>query len=112
MKGNYLGELEELILLAIAVLYDKAYGVTIMDELDQRIGRKVSIGAVYTVLMRLEEKHFVRSREGDATKLRGGRRKKLYTLTVTGEQALRLAQETRQSFWRAIPQASFPSHSL
>ena len=56
MKGAYLGELEELILLSVAVLYDRAYGVTIVEELDQRIGRKISLGAVYTVLMRLEDK--------------------------------------------------------
>lgn len=112
MKGNYLGELEEIILLSVAVLYDQAYGVTIVEELDQRIDRKVSLGAVYTVLMRLEEKGYVRSRKGEATRRRGGRRKKLYRLTASGEQVLRLAQDIRQRFWKAIPQAAFPSHAL
>lgn len=112
MKGTYLGELEETIMLAVAVLYDEAYGVTIVEELSDRVGRTVSLGAVYTVLMRLEEKGLVRSREGNATRKRGGRRKKLYTLTSTGEGALRRAQEVRQSFWSAIPRAAFPSHTL
>ncbi|MGD1889312.1 MAG: PadR family transcriptional regulator [Cyclobacteriaceae bacterium] len=112
MKGAYLGELEELILLSVAVLYDHAYGVTIVEEMDQRISRKISIGAVYTVLMRLEEKGYVCSHEGAATQRRGGRRKKLYRLTNSGEEALRFAQDIRQRFWSAIPQAAFPSHSL
>ena len=112
MKGNYLGELEELILLSVAVLYDSAYGVTIVEEMDQRIGRRVSLGAVYTVLLRLEEKGYVSAREGKPTQRRGGRRTKLYTLTTAGEQTLRAAQNRRLSFWEAIPQAAFPSHSL
>lgn len=110
MKGTYLGELEEIILLTIAVLYDKAYGVSIVDEIEARSGRKLSLGATYTVLMRLEEKGFVASREGEATKSRGGRRKKLYTLSSSGEQALRIAQDIRMNLWQSIPQAAFPSH--
>ncbi len=110
MKGTYLGELEELILLTVAALYDKAYGVSIVEEIETRTDRKLSLGAVYTVLLRLEEKGFVNAREGEATKSRGGRRKKLYTLTASGEQALRIAQDIRMSLWNAIPQAAFPSH--
>lgn len=112
MKGTYLGELEEIVLLTIAVLYDKAYGVSIVEEIETRTGRKLSLGAAYTVLLRLEEKGFVSSREGDATKTRGGRRKKLYTLTTSGEQALRIAKEIRVSLWKSIPQAAFPSSLL
>ena len=110
MKGTYLGELEEIVLLTIAALYDKAYGVAIVEEIATRTGRQLSFGAMYTVLMRLEEKGYVNSREGDATKSRGGRRKKLYTLTTGGEQALRVAREIRVSLWQSIPQAAFPSN--
>lgn len=109
MKGTYLGELEEIVLLTIAVLYDQAYGVSIVEEIETRTGRKLSLGAAYTVLLRLEEKGFVNSREGNATKTRGGRRKKLYTITSSGEQALRISQEIRVNLWDSIPQAAFPS---
>ncbi len=83
MKGAYLGELEELILLSVAVLYDRAYGVTIVEELDQRIGRKISLGAVYTVLMRLEDSEGV----GDAKDFIGSpvREKRHYaSLKISG----------------------------
>lgn len=110
MKGTYLGELEEIVLLTIAALYNMAYGVAIVEQIESRTGRKLSFGAMYTVLMRLEEKGYVNAREGEATKTRGGRRKKLYTLTTGGEEALRVAQEIRMNLWQSIPQAAFPSN--
>src|SRR5215212_10228225 len=91
----YLGEFEELMLLAILRLRDDAYGMTIRQTLDEIVGRTTSIGAVYTTLERLEEKGFVTSRQGEATPERGGRAKKYFTITGAGAQALNDAERTR-----------------
>lgn len=82
------GTRERAILHAIKVLYDNAYGVTIQDELE-RAKIDLSFGAIYTSIEWLEENGFVKSRVGEATPERGGRNKKLYTLTRKGEEALR-----------------------
>ncbi|MGI8499303.1 MAG: PadR family transcriptional regulator [Gemmatimonadaceae bacterium] len=83
-----LGHLEQLVLLALIRLGDEAYGVTVRRELAQRAKRKVSLATVYTTLVRLEAKGLVGSRMGDPTPQRGGRRKKHYTLEVSGKAAL------------------------
>lgn len=107
MKGTHLGELEELILLVTASLYDDAYGVAIMDELKIRTGRKLSISSVHAVLKRLEEKGFLDSRYDGATGERGGRRKRLFRVTPQGEAALRQARDLRNSIWDTIPTIAF-----
>ena len=83
-----LGEFEQLILLALLRLGENAYGATIHGEVLKRTGRDVSISAVYTTLDRLEEKNMVRSRIGEPTPKRGGRRKKYYQLEPLGADAL------------------------
>ena len=84
-----LGELEQLILLAILRLGDDAYGITVQQEIAGRGARPVSLGAVYSTLSRLEEKGLVATRAGEPTPSRGGRRKKLYTVRASGREALR-----------------------
>jgi len=103
MKGTYLGEFEEIVLLAAGILQDKAYGVNICKEIDNQIGRSVNIGAVHTALHRLEEKGFLRSKFGEATEVRGGKRKRIFTLTAYGIKALREAQELRNHMWSQLP---------
>jgi DNA-binding PadR family transcriptional regulator len=83
-----LGEFEQLILLAILRLGDDAYGVTIRGELANRAARTVAPGALYTALERLETKGLIRSRMGDPTPQRGGRAKRLVTVTAAGVEAL------------------------
>ena len=86
--GNHLGEFEQLILFALVRLGEKAYGVSIRQEIEARAGRAVSVGAVYTALDRLEGRGYVRSRVGDPTPQRGGRRKKYYEIEPGGAAAL------------------------
>lgn len=83
-----LGEFEQLVLLALLRLGDNGYGATIHQEVQKRTRRAVSISAVYTTLDRLEEKQLVRSRVGEPTPRRGGRRKKYYALVPAGADAL------------------------
>jgi PadR family transcriptional regulator, regulatory protein PadR len=103
MKGNILGELEELVLLTIAVLDQEAYGVAVTQEIEQQTGRVVDFSSVHTTLKRLQEKGFLRSEMGGATPERGGRRKRLYTITTAGFQAIREVQQTRSRLWEQIP---------
>lgn len=83
-----LGEFEQLILLAILRLGDDAYGVTIRAELASRAGRTVAPGALYTTLERLETKGLIASQMSDRTPQRGGRAKRLVTVTAAGTEAL------------------------
>ena len=81
MSQYHLGEFEEIVLLAVAILNGKAYGVSIIEEIESRLNRNVSLGAMQTVLKRLEDKGLVQSEFGEATKVRGGKRKRLYEIT-------------------------------
>ena len=107
MKGTQLGEFEEVVLLTVALLYDDAYSVAVIEELALRLDRPMSLGAVHRTMQRLEEKGLVSSRFGQATAERGGRRKRLYKVTAIGEQALREVRRLRNELWTAIPQAAF-----
>ncbi|MEL6866494.1 MAG: PadR family transcriptional regulator [Bacteroidota bacterium] len=103
MKRIYLGEFEELVLLMVAVLAGKAYGISVMEELATQAGRSVNISAVHAALRRLEAKGFVRSRWSEATKERGGRRKRLFEITESGVHALNQIREMRNALWNQIP---------
>ncbi|GHN00130.1 hypothetical protein WSM22_16190 [Cytophagales bacterium WSM2-2] len=103
MKGTNLGEFEELVLLTIASLVNDAYSVAICDEIEQYTGRSSKLGVVHAVLNRLEEKGLVKSKLGEATKTRGGKRKRFYTLTTPGKTALVKAREMREQLWDKIP---------
>ena len=103
MKGTYLGEFEELVLLTVGILHDNAYGLAITDELESRTKRNVMISAVHKSLVRLEQKGFLTSQLGGASKARGGRAKKLYSLTAMGKRALHDAKNLRNSMWDDVP---------
>ncbi|MCF0072946.1 PadR family transcriptional regulator [Dyadobacter sp. CY261] len=107
MKGSQLGEFEEIVLLTIALLYDDAYSASVIEELGQRLDRPMSLGAVHRTMQRLEEKGLVYSRFGESTPERGGRRKRLFTVTVAGEQALQEARRIRNDLWTDIPKTAF-----
>jgi len=107
MKGTQIGELEELVLLTVAALYDDAYGIAIMTDIKVRAKRSISISTVHAVLKRLEEKGFMSSRYDGATPERGGRRKHLFRVTAAGEKALLHSKELRNGLWDSIPKIAF-----
>jgi DNA-binding PadR family transcriptional regulator len=107
MKQHSLGEFEELVLLIVAALYDEAYGVAILDYMEEKLGRNVNISAIHVALKRIEGKGFVNSRFGGITEERGGRRKKFYVITSLGKSMLDTQYELRTSIYKQIPQISF-----
>jgi DNA-binding PadR family transcriptional regulator len=90
---DYLGEFEHIVVLALLRLEDRAYGVTVRQEIEFRTKRQVSIGAVYATLDRLEAKGYVKSRRGDPTPERGGRSKRFFRVTASGAAALKRTQQ-------------------
>lgn len=107
MKGTHLGEFEELVLLTIALLYNDAYSVAVLESLNESLGRPVSLGVAHRTMQRLEEKKLVHSYFGEATAERGGRRKRLFTVTMAGEQALRESRRIRNALWDGISETAF-----
>jgi len=87
-KSKFLGEFEIIVLAALLRLGDEAYGVSILKEIERRADRAVSIGALYSTLNRLEKKAYVKSHMGEATAERGGRAKRFFKITSTGQQQL------------------------
>jgi PadR family transcriptional regulator len=103
MKGTSLGEFEELVLLAVGVLFDDAYGLALVDELEKQTARTVMISSVHKALVRLEDKGYLKSHMGGATQARGGRDKRLYRLTHAGIKVLSRSRELRNAMWKQIP---------
>ncbi len=103
MKSTQLGEFEELVLLVVGSLNDEAYSLSIQKTLKEHTGRNPSIGALHSALNRLTKKGFVDSYEGGATKSRGGRRKRFYSLTAFGRKALDHSFELRSGLYPAHP---------
>jgi DNA-binding PadR family transcriptional regulator len=113
MRKTYLGELEEIVLLTVALLYkDEAYGVAITQKLIELTSREISISAVHATLHRLEEKGFLKSHTGGATAERGGRSKRFFTLTVSGTKAIKEIKELRETFWSQISLKSLQPKAL
>jgi DNA-binding PadR family transcriptional regulator len=104
MAKEYLGEFEELVLMMVGALQEDAYGAAIADEIESRLKRDVNLSAVHVTLYRLEDKGYIRSSLGGATKERGGRRKRIYTITSAGVAMLRAMKEARIDLWKMIPQ--------
>lgn len=102
MRRSDLGEFEEIVLLAVAVLTPQAYSVVIAEELEQQTGKTVTTGAVHAALQRLENKGLVSSQMGEATPERGGRRKRLFTVTVAGSRVLHQVRDVRNGLWSRI----------
>ena len=107
MKGTYLGEFEELVLLTVGALGDDAYGVAIKEFITQKAARKPSIGALHSALSRLEDKGFLKAKIGESTRVRGGRRKKYYIITIAGREALRVINDQRSELYGMIPNLNF-----
>jgi DNA-binding PadR family transcriptional regulator len=104
MKRNYLGEFEEIVLLTVAALEDgEAYGVAITHAIAEQTGRTARLNQVHAALLRLEEKGMVSTRLGGATAERGGRRKRLVTVTAYGHRVLREIKEVRARLWSLVP---------
>lgn len=104
MSKEFLGEFEELVLTMAGILQEEAYGNAIVAEIKQRVGREVNLSAVHVTLYRLEDKGFVKSKMGGATNQRGGRRKRIFTVTNAGLAMLRSMKEARMDLWKLIPQ--------
>src|SRR5215204_7584711 len=95
MQSNadvYLGELEQIVLLAVMRLGQEAYAVPILEQIDEQTGRKIARGALYTALDRLEGKGCLRSRLGDPLPERGGRARRYFTVTPSAVRALRASR--------------------
>ncbi len=104
MPKEYLGEFEELVLTLVAALQEDAYGAAITDEIETRLKREVNLSAVHVTLYRLQDKGFIKSSLGGATGERGGRRKRIYTITSAGLAMLRAMKESRVELWKLVPQ--------
>ena len=98
-----LGEFEEIVLLIVALLHGEAYGVAVMQELKEQANRSVNISAIHAALRRLEAKGFVKSEWSEASAQRGGRRKRIFTITQAGTIALQEIRDTRMKLWNQIP---------
>ena len=94
-RGELLGSLEHIILLALVRVDGSAHGMIVRREIEERTGRNISIGAVYATLDRLEKKGYVKSRRGDPTPERGGRSKRFFRVTAKGITA---ANRTQRAF--------------
>ena len=103
MKKYHLGEFEEIILLTIGILNNRAYSLSIKDEIDSRLSRSVSFGALHTALKRLEEKGYLKSFAGESTEERAGRPRQYFEITAIGKKAMRYTKDTRDELWKAIP---------
>jgi len=110
MKRYHLGEFEELVVLAIGILNNKAYSVTIKDEIEERTARTVSLGALHTALKRMEDKGYLRSFPGDSNDERGGRPKRYFEITALGKKAVQHSRDTRAEFWNAVPKTILQSN--
>ncbi|HEX8038505.1 MAG TPA: helix-turn-helix transcriptional regulator [Chryseosolibacter sp.] len=104
MGKEYLGEFEELVLTMVGALQEDAYGAAIADEIESKLKREVNLSAVHVTLYRLEDKGFIKSSLGGATKERGGRRKRIFTITSAGMAMLKTMKEQRLVLWKMIPQ--------
>jgi DNA-binding PadR family transcriptional regulator len=102
MKKYQLGEFEEIIMLTIGILYKEAYGVAIKNEIESRLSRNVSMGAMHTALVRLEDKGYIKSAAGEQTEERMGRPRRYYQITALGKKAMEYSRDTRNEMWKAI----------
>jgi PadR family transcriptional regulator, regulatory protein PadR len=103
MKKYQMGEFEEIVILTIGVLYKEAYGVAIKNEIETRLSRNVSMGALHTALVRLEDKEYIKSFNGENTEERMGRPRRYYLITALGKKAMEYSKDTRNELWKAIP---------
>ena len=103
MKGTYLGEFEEVVLLTVAMLGEEGYGIAVKQEVEKRTSRDINLSAIHATLYRLEKKGFLNSKLGEATKIRGGKRKRIFGITPYGVKSLKEAKSLREDIWNSIP---------
>ena len=104
MAKEFLGEFEEIVLTLVAALQEDAYGAAIAEEIEVRLKRQVTLSAVHVTLYRLEDKGYVKSRTGGATAERGGRRKRIFTVTSAGFAVLKAMKAARLELWSLVSQ--------
>jgi len=107
MRRESIGELEELVLLAVGSLFDGAYAIAILEVIHESSKRSLDVTAIHAVLRRLDAKGYVKSTMGGATKERGGRRKRLFTLTQSGRVVLDEVMAIRSALYNKISTATF-----
>jgi DNA-binding PadR family transcriptional regulator len=112
MKKYQLGEFEEVVILTVAILNNDAYSISIKNEIESRISRTVSMGALHAALRRMEDKGYLKSYSGEATEERAGRPKRYFEITALGKRAMKDAKNTRDDLWRAIPTAVLHTTSV
>ena len=103
MIETRLGDFEEVILILVGILGKEAYAFKIAEEFETQTKRSVSIGAVHSTLARLGNKGFLTSKMGNSTPERGGRRKRIYTITAYGQKVLANARDFKLSLWKQFP---------
>lgn len=101
-KRDFLGEFEQVVLLAVAHLAERGYGTTIRRDIERRTGRPVTVGAIYATLGRLETKGFVESWTGESTSRRGGRAKRHFRLLPAGARALESTRAMLDRMWEDV----------
>ena len=101
-QSSYVGEFEQLVLLSILRLGDEAYGVTVARELEERAGRSVARGALYTTLDRLEDKGLLRWKLTPGADARGRVPRRSYTVTPRGITALRASHQVLRTMWKGL----------
>ena len=106
MTREKLGELEQLLMLAVARLGDDAYGAEIQKMLEETAGRSASIATIYVTLVRLEKKGYVQSRRELPTPVRGGKAKRYFRLTPKGVDALKESRAALEKMWRSVSRLS------
>ena len=111
MREVHLGELEELVLLSILSENNQAHGVAIQEKLKSDVNKRLSRGSLHTVLTRLEKKGYLVSERGAPTPTRGGKSKKLYAVTSSGQNALSAVKEMRDKYYQVIPMFKLIAHN-
>jgi len=101
---EFLNDFEEIVLTLVATLGDGAYGASINIEIEKWLERKVTLSALHVILYKLEDKGYAKSKVGGATNERGGRRKRIYSITNAGVAVLKAMKGKRTEIWKLIPQ--------
>ena len=107
-KEKFLGEFEQMVMLALIHLKDQSYGAKVRRLLDEQVGRSVAIGAIYSTLDRLEKKGMTESRMGESTPERGGRPKRYFKVTALGQTALKKSRSAMNTLWTGIAIKALP----
>lgn len=103
MKGTFLGEFEEVVLLAVCVLEKEVYANPVRRKVEEHTNRKVNLSTIHSALYRMERKGFLTSQLGAADKRRGGKRKRYFNVSPYGLKALEEMRRVRESFWEIFP---------